>query len=544
MSEAHTQEVVRAWRRGELEGREIARSARRRSVLLHPPGAPAVLVKEFRTTSGNAAREALKRALGQSGADREWKALGALHRAGAPVPRPLARGREDRISWLAVEYSAGRTLDLALPEAGPALRRQLLAEAGRLVHALHALGYVHGDLHLGNLLLVDDGEECARGKDEAEDDSGAVALRLLDLQHAVATRRHDARERDIAQIEFSLARAGVGRAGRLRLRRAALPAASREALRAIGERVVERERDHARGRTRRCTVPGRRSAALELGRWRGLRLRELPELELERALAAHESAAAPGSGAERLKDDGRALVTRVALPGSPWPSVVVKEVLKSGAGRRLADALRGSPARRGWIAGHGLAARAIGSTLPLAFAEARGGKAGSTGALQRSLLVLEDLGRHSWLDDPQRSQDEDATCDALVRLLVSLHRQGVDHGDLQITHLYGSAPTCGEARRHAVGAPRLIDLEGVRFLRRCSDAQRIRALAELNASLPDAMLSASMRRNGFDRYARQLPFEGDRAHALREVIRLSMARRHRWTGADCGAAEALRSREP
>jgi hypothetical protein len=80
--------------------------------------------------------------------------------------------------------------------------------------------------------------------------------------------------------------------------------------------------------------------------------------------------------------------------------------------------------------------------------------------------------------------------------------------------------------------PHLLDLEGVRFPRRLDDSRRVAALAELNASLPDHF-PALLRRRVFDRYSAALPFGAPRREVLKEVVAGSLARRHRWTGADC-----------
>ncbi|RIK96919.1 MAG: hypothetical protein DCC71_22060, partial [Proteobacteria bacterium] len=176
--------------------------------------------------------------------------------------------------------------------------------------------------------------------------------------------------------------------------------------------------------------------------------------------------------------------------------------------------------------GHGLLARRIGAARPLAALERR-----AFGVPVASWLVLEDL-----RPAPDAvsvlaggAADADAVCDALARLAIALHRAGVDHGDLKGTHVF-------LVRRDGALAPALIDLEGVRFVRRPSEARRIRALAQLNASLPDALPDA-LRCRAFARYAAALPFARGRAAALREVVAASLARRHRWSGAGCAEAE-------
>ena len=86
---------------------------------------------------------------------------------------------------------------------------------------------------------------------------------------------------------------------------------------------------------------------------------------------------------------------------------------------------------------------------------------------------------------------------------------------------------------------RLIDLEKVVFLRRVGERRAIRALAQLNASLPDAY-PASARCGAFELYMRAAPLPLGREQARAAVIVQSLARAHRWTGQGCREAERLR----
>ena len=205
--------------------------------------------------------------------------------------------------------------------------------------------------------------------------------------------------------------------------------------------------------------------------------------------------------------------------------VVVKEVTKGGAWKRLADRFRGSPGRRAWVAGHGLKARGIGAALPLAFVERRG-LAGPA----RSLVLLEDLRparpAGAFLSRAPGSDRDDAL-EALGALAIRLHERNVEHGDLQAHHVFCQRQTEGLRTT-------LIDLEGVRFRRRLSDRARIAALAQLNASLHDDLVSPAERRRIFHRYATALPFGESEARALARVVALSLAREHLFTGRDCG----------
>jgi len=487
---------------GAPEARVLHDNPRRRLVALRDREAGALLVKQFRLGSGrHRARDAWKARLGASPARREERALRALHAAKVPVAEPLGRARlPDGDAILVLRYLPGVPLVEAL--AAPArARRALLAALGAAVAALHRAGWIHGDLHAGNVWVTESGPA------------------LLDLQHARARSAPSARAADLGWLDYSLW-PHASAAERVRVRAAALglarpfDAAAREALRAAGAAALARAADHARSRTRRALRPGRTAAAVRLGARRGLRARVLPEAELARLLDAHAAA----DGASVWKEDARGRITALAQDGL---RVVVKEVRARGAARALADRVRGSAGRRAFGAAHGLRARGVGAPAPLAYVEER-----RFGLPVRSWIVLEDL-RPAPDGLEAACAAPDAALAAFARLLVRLHRRGVDHGDLKCTNLH----LVGPAREAYV-----VDLEGVRF-RALSDGARLAALAQLNASLPDDV-PAAPRRRAFARYAAALPFARGGDAALREVVARSLARRHRWTGAGCRLAEA------
>jgi hypothetical protein len=301
---------------------------------------------------------------------------------------------------------------------------------------------------------------------------------------------------------------------------------------------------------RRACAPGRRFAPLRFGDYRGLHLREVKRSAVLAALAhishrvptavadLHDGAERPGEecvlearrSAARsgdrtiLKSDDRSRVTAVA---TKWGSMVVKEYVAGGLARRLADAFRGSPARRAWLGGHGLRARGIAAARPYAFVERR-----RFGLPVASAAVFEDLQPAAPADRcvPFVASPEQVV-DALARLVTRLHRRGVIHGDLKASHVY-----LGWRERRLEA--RLIDLEGVRFRQRLRDPERIQALAELNASLPDS-IADDLRCRAFARCAAALPFDRGRETALREIVAVSLRRTHRWTGAGCAIASRV-----
>jgi len=482
---------------------------RRRLVRLSTASGDSLLLKQFRLGTGRHAwREALKERIGRSPAAREWRALRRLRAAGVSVPEPLALARlEDGDRLLVLRYVEGRPLRDALC-APRGERRRLLSLLGTRIAELHAAGFVHGDLHHGNIVV---GER------------GPI---LLDLQHARRTRRRGPRLRDLAHLDHALSYL-ASRTDRLRTLSAALrlslpvEPAGRRLLRRLAALARARALAHAESRTRRCLRPGRAYTRISHMAWRGLRESDVSPAPLREALEAHAKATA---GPAVVKRDERALVTAVSLGGQ---AVIVKEHRARGLPRALADLLRGSAGWRAWRAGHGLRHRGIGAARPLAFFERR-----VFGVPTASLVVLEDL-RPDWpADHPPPDLDLEGVLPVLARLAAKLRQVGVDHGDLKGGNVY--------LRQRADGAfeARLIDLEKVAFLRRVGERRAIRALAQLNASLPD-LYPAAARCAAFELYARSAPPALGRERARSLVIAQSLARAHRWSGRGCLEAERM-----
>ena len=482
---------------------------RRRLVRLDSVRVGPLLIKHYRLGSGrHRLRERVKAWLRRSPPDREFRTLVRLREAGVAVPPALARGSlpgGDRI--IVVRFVEG--MDLGEAIAGDSrTRRRVLVDLGQALAGLHERGFVHGDLHAGNVLWTE---------------RGAM---LVDLQHARSTRARRARIRDLARLDYSLWANAVPLSDRVRLRAAALRTgrpwdrAARKTLRRIGRAADARAREHAESRQRRALRPGRRFGRVRLEGFRGLRLRELEEAALADTLTAHREALIRDDP-RVLKNDGRSRITRVEAGGR---KLVVKEVLPRGLGRRIADAFRGSAARRAWIGGHGLQARWIAAATPMAFLERR-----KLGLPAGSLLVLEDVAPAVPADtleaDPATLSEVVAR---LGRLARDLHHRGADHGDLKASHVYLD-PADPDAPL------RLLDLEGVRFAKRIPRRRRLLALAQLNASLPDRFPDPA-RCQAFDAYARALPLGRKPRRALRRVVRTSLRREHRWTAPDCPIA--------
>lgn len=456
-----------------------------------------VLKTHHLATGRHRLREAVKRRLGRSPAQREWQALVALSTAGVPVPRPLAWGRLASGDELVVQaFVPGRPLATAFAEADAPGHEILVDALARTLDDLARAGWLHGDLHLGNLRF----------------DAEAQRVVLLDLERARSRPTERARLRDLARLELSLARADWPIAARRRLRAgrceaSAFDAAHRGFL-----------ADHRRGRARRAR--GRGLAAIDCEGLRGLRDTSVSEPALLALVARAE-----GSPARQERRGGRAWIVEDVLEGR---AVVVRGERAVPGLRGWLSGLRSSRAARAFRRGRLdrlLLARAA---APLAYVEAPRAR-----GVTASWLVLERVGDLE-LDRlrPATPGDAHALATALADWLAELHAAGLGHADLK-----------GSNVRIALDrdTPRfwLVDLEDLTGPVRLRDAERLRALVQLNASLADEDFPITAREAALARYVERLPFDAlglDLEGSRREIARQARARHHRFRGDGCACS--------
>jgi len=469
-------EEVRAAVEGALLGNldtnptvEILRdNPRRRIFNLRDPDAQPLFVKQYRVATGrHRLRERIKDLLRQSPAERELRALRHLFSAGLAVPEPLGFGRLDTGDYLLVlPCYEGSSLELS--PRGERWRSDL-SEVGRVVGDFHRAGFVHRDLHAGNVLLTEAGPL------------------IIDVQRVTRAKSEASRRADLGWLLAALA-LNTSTPDLLRLAEAARGfsrpwnSATREELRALVRAARARREEQARSRTRRSLRPGRRFERLKIAGGRGLALRPLTQGTVEEILSAYGSAESPGeAGRSRVDVEGR--------------SFEVGEYLAEGFFADIVEATRGSGARRCWRAGHGLAARGIPALLPVAFVDWR-----SAGLPSRSALITEEPEGLIRPDDFLREKGgATALCDALLKLVLAMHRRGIAHDALTLDAI-------GLRRAEGQVEALITGLEGVRFRGTLSDEQRAEMLKDFDASL-EGVIDPALRRDFLQSYSQRLPFK-------------------------------------
>jgi heptosyltransferase I len=426
--------------------------------------------------------------LGCSQAEVEFGRLIRLHARGAPVPAPVALGRgpgceavvlEDLGETPTVRDRLGGGLDAAA-------RRLLLDKVAMSVADLHAAGFVHEDLHIGNILELTDG-----------------SVRILDLQRGTLTGSPavEGRAVTLAHLFLSLDTfTGVQERYRLLRRysdRAGLDRRARQELAlAVNRRLGRLRLRHVMGQIRRSREGGSR---VWIGPWRDGRARASfgarDWLEAEEAVDAV------------VKDEAGRRVLKVRKAGKV---LAIKE-----EGRRP----RGL---RAWAGAHGWLAAGLPTPTPYFLVEPR------SGAVRLATGWVEGAEpSNAWIEERLRGGAglswRRETAWRLGRLVRRLHDRGVYHADLKAGNVLAREGSGGGAEFT------VLDLDRVTF--HPEPVQRAEAmanLAQLNAAFAPPVTRTD-RLRCFLAYATRDPvLRRGWKDAVRELMRRTAARRHRW----------------
>jgi len=431
-------------------------------------------------------------------------AFGQYLRAhGVETFRPLAAHCSASTEWLATEAVAPtRSAEvwheeqLGCGRPGQRRIRQALLALAELVGRMHLAGAIHRDLHCGNVLIRTDGER--------------VQPVLMDLHRAVRRRRLSRRAMaaNLAQLYHDRALLTT-RTQRLRFLRQYLATTGAEGTLRGWQIQIERfagrhtRRQHAQ-RDRRIAGRNRYFKGIRLrGGWSG-HVVLASKRRMAGSRAAHmeftaeqwrEALSDPdallrGQGAEVIKDSPSALVVRRRLRVGPHElDVIIKKPRRKRRWKLLVDCFRPARPTRAFVKGHTLLTRRIATALPLVALERRVGP-----VLLDSMLITEAVDGlrlneffDTWLARPPKAdpnftipQQRQLAQEALWqlgRLVQSLHDNNFAHRDLKATNIL---VRWTNGRRPEVV---LVDMDGLRRMRRITQRRRLQGLMRLNVSL-------------------------------------------------------------
>lgn len=480
-------------------GWEIVKQNPSRTVYRGHLGEQEVYIKHFH---GRSLAHRLGRRLGVSRALRELEFSQYLATHGVPTPpalAALATGRQEWYATRAVQQAqagdAWHERQLSLGPAGRAAVERATVTLAEAVARMHACGVLHHDLHCGNVLVREQGQD--------------IELAITDLHRMQRAGRLSRRRRarNLAQLLHDRYEATT-RTQRLRflkhyLRVTGGPGTLRGWQLMIEDFARRHRRKQFAKRDGRIMGQNRYFTPLRLaGGWRGHAIKaskwappgsraahvEFTRADWERALADVDALLAVQAG-EVVKDSPTSLVIRRRLVvGGHELDVFIKQPRRKKGYKVLLDCFRSARSLRAFRLGHALLTRRIATAVPLAAIERRSGP-----VLHQSILITEAVdgvqlnhfltlrlgahrGSHGLDADERRRLGQDVLRELGI-LLQRLHDNQFAHRDLKTNNMM--------VRWDRQSPPQLvlIDLDGLSMHRRLSLRRRFQGVMRLNVSL-------------------------------------------------------------
>lgn len=444
----------------------------------------------------------LRARMGRAQADLEFKHLVAARKAGLPAPEVIFFGRLGEDAYVATRLIGGaRPLIEILREKPRALDAALIKGVAALVARAHEAGFLHRDLHLGNIL-----------EDEYE------SLHLVDMHRMEVKGRVTDEEaaENLGQLDFSFSRV-TGREKREALVKAYCgirkPGMGMEGFRAlVSEASMAWGERHFRSRTRRCVRDGENYVVEKVGGF-GVWRKATFKADIGDIVRRHR-----GGGERVLKENAKTRAT--VVEDSSGGQVCVKEFRARGLGAAFETMFRGSRGGRTWVNANGLAIRGTGTPEPLAYIK-EGRKEYFVTRFEEGAEPLDEYlrARFERIAGKSALHEKWEFMRRIGGMLAELHGAEVYHKDLKANNVLAAWGESG---------PRflLLDLDRVRFDRALSRDEKEFNLACLNAAVAN-FITVTDRLRAFKAYVGTADIQNHKA-MLRGIRDISLARNHFW----------------
>lgn len=489
----------------------------RLSIVIPLKGNGEIFVKRYKMKGWG---DTLKYLFFPSKANREWKTIQLFRRYHLPTVTPIAKG-EKRQRYL-LKDSLLITQNIpdchTLKEFSLTIRRQSLRETlkkkceiinavAQQIRMTHEKGFFYRDLHAGNILI----------KDEPGD---RFSLFFVDLHKVWHLKRLPLfmRIRDLAQLQNSLYSTW---SDRMRFLKAYLQDGDPPLMTMAMwiKRYAERLKcSHLKSRTKRCLTTSSEFIA-QRGFKRSFYFKRKYGEDFYHAINKEYQEAKEKGRIQFLKEHHKSSVSLLTVP---WKGGHLKVCLKEFKYPTFFYALRHSltksRALKSWIGAHGLRVRGFLTPEPLAlFQERRGG------ILYSSLFVFEYLDEVSELNDyilknfdttvsSERRLKKWRFVEHLSQEIRKLHECGIYQPDLKSNNILVKEKNNGWQFF-------FIDLDRIRFKKRLSYDEKVKNLAQINASVADC-ITIPDRLRFFKSYGFNTPLFTKRKRVYQEVLNM------------------------
>ncbi|MCF6155434.1 MAG: hypothetical protein E3K36_09310 [Candidatus Brocadia sp.] len=227
-----------------------------------------------------------------------------------------------------------------------------------------------------------------------------------------------------------------------------------------------------------------------------------------------------------VKSSAKTGITLLPVSHEGIKSVCIKEYRYPSAWKRFLYSFWSSPARRAWIAAHGLMAANFRTPKPIALFEEK-----RTGILKKSFILMEDISAclpcNKYVSEKFHDSCNKATTgkkrefvSCLARSFQQLHDTGIYHHDLKANNIMiMELPDTWDFF--------YLDLDRVTFQKKITIKKTVKNLSQLNASIPHC-ITYTDRLRFYRVYAGINNLTKEDKEIVRAIIQLSIRRKHVW----------------
>lgn len=503
---------------------EVIRSGHDKKVLRYTHNQGSFYIKQYTARNW---LEGVKSLFSLSKAQREWNYGHRLLRSQLLTAEPVAVGEKRRFGMLKDCYIISKAIPncttvkelLIAIQQSPApvsKKNTFLNNLISYVKAVHDHGIFHGELHAENILV---------------DRDNTTLFYLLDLGRVAFKKRPSLslRIKELSRLLYSVTETCTSEeitglidnyASQL------LVSKNREIFRrAVLKEIYKIKRRLWHSRTRKCLKTNNVFKVATHASYT-VNIRNEWDVDTLAALIKKHML----SFKERLdiiiKSSAKTGITLLPVSHEGIKSVCIKEYRYPSVWKRCLYSFWSSPARRAWVAAHGLIAANFRTSKPIALFEEK-----RTGILKKSFIIMEDISAclpcNKYVSEKFHDHCKMATfgrkrrfISCLARSFKQLHDTGIYHRDLKANNIM------------IVELPDTwdffyLDLDRVSFHKKITVKKKVKNLSQLNASIPHC-ITYTDRLRFYRVYAGIKNLTKEDKKILRAIVRLSIQRKHVW----------------
>ncbi len=503
---------------------EIIRNGQYKKVLRYTDNQESFYIKQYKVRDR---LEGIKSLFFRSKARREWDCSHRLLRSNVLTAEPIAVGEKRSCGMLTECYIVSKAVPntttvkerLTSIQQSPTelLQKNILLK--RLVYyikTVHDHGIFHGELHAENVLVGKDNPALFYLLDLGRTvfkKSLSLSLRIQELSRLLYSVTDICTDGEITGMIHEYANQTFS------------PKDREIFCTAVSEKIYRIKYRLWHSRTRKCLKTNNVFKASTYANYT-VNMRNEWDIDTLVALINKHTLSFREYSSNIIKTSPKIGITCVPVTDGNMKSVCIKEHKYPSALKGFSYFFRNSPARRAWIAAHGLIALNFRTPKPIALVEEK-----RAGILKKSFILMEGLSAclpcNKYVSERFSSPPDKITCLKKRRFVVclaksfkQLHNFGIYHGDLKANNIMVRE---SQDRWDFF----YLDLDRVCFNNTLTRKKRITGLSQLNASIPNCITYAD-RLRFYQAYADVKKLNEENKRMLQAIIRLSIQREHVW----------------